>query len=138
MIDRIIQEIVHVVGYEKKFLPIKTSDNYTVTLIESNALIPREQLNGLYLLIAGIFTSWLVPNLSRVIYSVRNSKRQAKTFSKFLLDIEELKDSTEGRNIKELRTDMIDNLSKGSLNESQFTTLDKKIEEMDRMRPNNS
>ena len=110
LIDRIVQEIVHLVGYDKKFLPIKTSDNYTVTFVESNALIPTEQLNGLYLLIAGIFTTWLVPNLSRVIFSRRRSKRLVKTFSKYLIDIEKLKESTERKNVKESRTEMIGDL----------------------------
>ncbi len=107
LIDRIVQEIVHLVGYDKKFLPIKTSGNYTVTFVESNALIPTEQLNGLYLLIVGIFTTWLVPNLSRVIFSGRRSKRQVKTFSKYLIDIEKLKESPERKNAKELRTEII-------------------------------
>ena len=67
-IEKIYQPVLNALGFQgPSYIPIKTSGSYTMNFVDSPVLIPKEQLTGLYLLAAGIFSTWLIPSLSRWI-----------------------------------------------------------------------
>ena len=132
-IDIGIKSFLNLLGYDtgQNTLIIKKPGVYTVNFIEQHTLIPKEQLTGLYLLATGIFTTWLIPNLSRWIYSGRKSRIQNKTFSNYLQMIElSKKKSMDEVDFGYLRIELIDKLSNGKLTENQFSILDKKLSEI--------
>lgn len=111
-------------------LPIRTSGTFNANFVESYSIIPKEQLTELYVLAAGIFSSWLIPNITRWLYSDRKIKRQNKTFSEILNKIESLEES-KNLNRHDMKLELIDKLSKGMLNDDQYFHLDNKLKELD-------
>jgi YVTN family beta-propeller protein len=107
-------------------LPIKTSGTYTANFVQSQSLLTPEQLTGLYTLAVGIFSTWLIPSLTRWIYSGRKSRIQNNTFSSYLKEIQNLDKGV----IQKKREEIIESLSKGKLSESQYHTLDEKLSKL--------
>lgn len=130
--DNIENVLINLVGKDsshKNFL-IRTSGTFNANFVESHSLIPKEQLTELYVLAAGIFSSWLIPNITRWLYSDRKIRRQNKTFSEILNKIESLKES-KNLDIHDMRLELIDKLSKGMLNDDQYFHLDNQLKEFE-------
>jgi hypothetical protein len=136
LIDSFSKNILDFLGLSpsRGSLRILGSGTYTANFVQYQSLIPKDQLIGLYTLAAGIFSTWLIPNIARWIYSGKKTRKQIKTFADYLKELENMHNEEDEKlkeKVSDLKRNIAASLDEGNLNENQYSMLDRKISELE-------